>query len=369
MCEKKMRPHGDASPSFDEGRSQRISAALAFLVGTLSLAGGIQAPAQSVREPQSAARELGPIIPSTATGTRTGMHEEAPDSAKAPAIDLKKGYRVQLLGRGLYMVTENVYQSMFLVYEEGVVLVDAPPSLATFINAAVTAVTSKPITHIIYTHAHADHIAGTGRIGAPPVIIAHTETKRLLERDHDSNRPLPTQTFTDKLSLHLGSQVLELSYHGNAHEPGNMFVYAPEQRVLMVVDVIFPGWMPYRAFALAQDIPGYFRQVAEIEAMDFDVLVAGHVTRTGTKADVILQREFNDDLKAATGRALKSTLPGIGLDPLDKNNPWAFADNFAQRVAVQCANALTEKWAGKLAGFDVFIRDQCLSMQQSLLDD
>jgi glyoxylase-like metal-dependent hydrolase (beta-lactamase superfamily II) len=356
-------------PSDDLAVGRRVSAALALLVGALSFAVGIQGKAQGIREPKSAAQESYPNSPRAAAGARMGMHREVPDGAKGPPIDLKKGYRIQLLGRGLYMVTENVYQSMFLVYEDGVVLVDAPPSLATFIRAAVAEVTNKPITHIIYTHAHADHIAGMGRIGAPPVIIAHAETKRLLERDHDPNRPLPTQTFSDKLGLHVGSQVLELSYHGNAHEPGNIFVYAPKQRVLMVVDVIFPGWMPYRAFALAQDIPGYFSQVAEIEAMDFDVLVAGHVTRTGTKADVTVQREFNDDLKAATGRALKSTRPGIGLDPLDKNNPWAFADNFAQRVATQCVKTLTEKWAGQLAGFDVFIWDQCLAMQQSLLDD
>src|SRR5262245_17250149 len=52
------------------------------------------------------------------------------------------------------------------------------------------------------------------------------------------------------------NQVLELSYHGNGHEPGN--IYAPAQRVLMGVDDVFPGWMPWRRFALAQDIPDYF---------------------------------------------------------------------------------------------------------------
>jgi glyoxylase-like metal-dependent hydrolase (beta-lactamase superfamily II) len=302
-------------------------------------------------------------------GVRTARYKEILNVAKGPAIDGAKGYRVQPLGRGLYMVTENIYQSLFLVYEEGVVLVDAPPSLAAFIKAAVAEVTSNPITHIIYTHAHADHIAGLGRIGAPPVIIAHAETKRLLERDQDPNRPLPTKTFTDQFTLHVGSQVLELSYHGNAHQPGNLFVYAPEQRVLMVVDLIFPGWMPYRNFALAQDIPGYLKQVAEIEAMDFDVLVAGHVTRIGTKADVTLQREFNDDVKAVAAIALNTTQPGIGLAAADRNNAWAFAADFSDRAATLCVNALTKKWAGRLAGFDVFIRDQCLAMQQSLLDD
>ena len=36
-----------------------------------------------------------------------------------------------------------------------------------------------------------------------------------------------------------------------------------------------PGWMPWRRFAVAQDIPAYFAQVKEISTMDFDTLVAG----------------------------------------------------------------------------------------------
>jgi glyoxylase-like metal-dependent hydrolase (beta-lactamase superfamily II) len=349
----------------DFTRRRRLSGFTFLLLGASSLIIDAQIGAQAAR---GSPRPTAGAYPQARPTSLIANYRDVPDAAKGPPINPAKGYRVQSLGRGLYMVTENIYQSLFLVYEEGVVLVDAPPSLTTFIKAAVAEVTTQPITHIIYTHAHADHIAGAGRISAP-VIIAHAETKRLLQRDHDSNRPLPTQTFSDNLSLRVGSQVLELSYHGNAHQPGNIFVYAPEQRVLMAVDLIFPGWIPYRNFALAQDIPGYFQQVAAIEAMDFDILVAGHVARVGTKADVTRQRKFNDDLKVAAARALKATQPGIGLSPQDKDNAWALAANFSDRVAAYCVNALTEKWAAQLAGFDVFIRDQCLAMQQSLLDD
>ena len=46
--------------------------------------------------------------------------------------------------------------------------------------------------------------------------------------------------------MQLGSQHLELAYYGDSHEPGNIFIYAPEQKTLMVVDLVFPGWMPLR---------------------------------------------------------------------------------------------------------------------------
>ncbi len=299
-------------------------------------------------------------------GVRIGKYMNVPASSRGPAIDPSKGYRLQDLGSGLYMVTDNVYQSMILVYEDGVVVIDAPPSYAARIPQAIAEVTNKPITHIVYSHSHADHIAGAKSLGGSPVIVAHDETLRLLERANDPNRPLPTSTFLDRHTLRVGKQTLELSYHGNGHEPGNIFINAPAQRVLMVVDVVFPGWMPWRRFALAQDIPGYFAQVEEIRRMDWDTFVGGHTARTGTRADVDVQAEFNRDVRQAAANALAATKLGVGLNPADKDNPWAVFDNFIDRVAAQCVNTLTPKWSSRLAAFDVYIWDQCYAMEQSL---
>jgi glyoxylase-like metal-dependent hydrolase (beta-lactamase superfamily II) len=301
-----------------------------------------------------------------AIGVKTDKYFDIPDHAKGPAIDPALGYRVQDLGQGLYMVTDNVYQSMFMLHDSGVIVVDAPPPLAKYIPKAIARLSSKPITHLVYSHAHSDHIGAAQALGGRPLIVAHEETKKLLVRAKDRNRPVPSITFGDRYTLEVGGQMLELSYHGNGHEPGNIFIRAPKQRVLMVVDVIFPGWMPWRRLALAQDVPGYFEQVRLIESMDFDVLVGGHVARTGTKADVTQQREFLDDLKTAAGKALQSTALGVGLQTDDARNPWAVFDNYIDRVALQCVNELTPKWSKRLAAFDVYIWDQCFTMEQSL---
>jgi glyoxylase-like metal-dependent hydrolase (beta-lactamase superfamily II) len=302
-------------------------------------------------------------------GVRTGKYFAIPDAAKGPPIDPAKGYRVEELGPALYMITDNAYSSMFMVYDKGVVLVDAPPAYATHILAAIREVTTKPITHIVYSHSHADHVAGTKSLGGNPIIIAHEETKRLLVEANDPNRPLPTRTFKDKYTLKVGSQKLELSYHGVGHEPGNIFIYAPRQKVLMVVDTVFPGWMPWRRLALAQNMRGLFRHVAEINALEFDKFVGGHVSRWGTKADVQLQSDFMNDLRSAATTALKTTKPGEELNPADGGNPWAGFDNYIDRVVVKCMNTLEPKWKDRLAGYDVFIWDQCFAIEQSLRID
>ena len=297
--------------------------------------------------------EIAPI------GVQIGKYLDVPESAMGPAIDQTKGYRIEDLGKGLYMITDNAYQSMFMIYESGVVLIDIPRPFAKHINKAVGEITTKPITHIIYSHSHSDHIAGFKSLNlkVKPIIIAHEETKRLLLRANDPNRPIPTVTFKDKYTLKAGNQTLELSYHGVAHEPGNIFIYAPAQQTLMVVDVIFPGWMPWRRFALAQDVPGYFLQVEEIHQLKWKTLVSGHVTRTGTHADVALQLEFMNDLKMAAQVALATTKGRDGIDPVDKGNPWVNFDNYIDKVVIQCMNTLVAKMVqDRLAGYDVSIR-------------
>lgn len=48
-------------------------------------------------------------------------------------------------------------------------------------------------------------------------------------------------TFRDKYSLKVGRQVRELSYHGDGHEPGNIFIHAPAQKTLTVNQICESG--------------------------------------------------------------------------------------------------------------------------------
>lgn len=296
-------------------------------------------------------------------------NQAVPKEALGPAVDPQKGYRIEQLGRGLYMVTDNAYQSMFMVYESGVVVIDAPPSYASRLKQAIAEVTRLPVTHLIYSHAHTDHIGGAAALGGHPIIVAHEETRRLLQRAADPARPIPTVVFGKTHLLQLGSQRLELSYHGEGHEPGNIFIYAPEQKTLMAVDLVFPGWIPFRRFAVAHDVPGWLAQVELIATLPFEKLVGGHVARVGTRDDVLRQIAFDHDVKDAVAAALH-TAPFIDAGSgIDAANPWALTADYTARVAAQCVRTLAPKWRNRLGGFDAFVWDQCYAMEQSLRVD
>lgn len=303
-------------------------------------------------------------------GVPVADYFDLPASAQGPAIP-ESGYFVEEINDGVYWITEGTYQMMFVATDTGVVAVDAPQTIGANITAAISSVTDLPITHVIYSHSHSDHIGGAAVFPEGVEIIAHSATLEQLDRAGDENRPVPTVTFDDTYTLEVGGKTLELIYPGNNHEPGNIFIYAPQAGVMMAVDLVFPGWMPWRRLALAEDIPGFTVASEALLDYEWDTLVSGHVGRLGTRDDVATQNEFVEDLRAAAGNALGTVqLPEVisELNPEDVQ-PWAIFDGFIDRVAAACVNELTPKWGDQLAAYDVFIWDQCYAMEQSVRID
>jgi hypothetical protein len=80
--------------------------------------------------------------------------------------------------------------------------------------------------------------------------------------------------------LQLGNQTLELNYYGDNHMPGNLFIHAPNQKALMLVDVVFPGWVPFLYLAIADNVTGFIKaHDIALDNYDFDTFVGGHLTR------------------------------------------------------------------------------------------
>jgi hypothetical protein len=141
------------------------------------------------------------------------------------------------------------------------------------------------------------------------------------------------------------------------------------QRSLVYIDVIFPGWMPFSRFGLADDIPANFAQVKRLDSLPWEKLVTDHVGRIATHADVRAQEAFNEDIKAAATEALGSTQFVSGINPADMGNQWALFDNWFDRAAVRCVNNMGDTWKSRLAGYDAFIWDNCYAMLGSLYAD
>jgi len=163
--------------------------------------------------------------PDSGAGSAAVLPDYAPipRSALGPALN-DQGYYVGRVERNLYWVTDGVYQSAFLTTGDGVVLFDAPPSIGGNLRRAVDQITvaegvSNTVTHLVYSHHHADHAGASFLFDGDVTRIGHEETRRLLLRDGDPARPAPEVTFADRYTLEVGGERVELAWHGPNHSP------------------------------------------------------------------------------------------------------------------------------------------------------
>ena len=144
-------------------------------------------------------------------------------------------------------VTDNVYKifggggnTTFFVRSDGVVLVDTKlPSQGAAILAKVREVTDKPVTMIINTHSHPDHLGSnteidTARGGVQVVVQANTAGR--MAAMPSNNRV--SQSFDERLTLGSGADQIDLYWFGPAHTDGDAFIVFPAEQVLLMGDVM-----------------------------------------------------------------------------------------------------------------------------------
>ena len=132
----------------------------------------------------------------------------------------------------------------------------------------------------------------------------------------------------------MGSQTLELEYRGPNHNPGNIFIYAPKQKVLLLIDVVFPGWSPFLELA--------------ITTSPFDYV------------------KSHDDIQDNAAQALQ-TVDFFGVaEETGFENPWLLFGTYLDRVGQECASLTHAKWSGVLGGADLFTESHCGTLVEAL---
>jgi glyoxylase-like metal-dependent hydrolase (beta-lactamase superfamily II) len=292
-----------------------------------------------------------------------------PGSALGPAVN-EQGYYVGRVEANLYWVTDGTYQCAFLTTSDGVVLFDAPPTIGHNIQRAVDEIAaahgvSRKVTHIVYSHHHADHTGASSLFGRNITRIGHEETRKLLLRDDDPSRPPPEETFQDCRTLEIGGERIELAWHGSNHSPDNIFIHLPEHDALMLVDVVNPGWAPACQSNLTEDVPGYIDSPNTALTYPWKHFIGGHMGRLGTRDDVATHRQYMADIWDSSRQALDSVdaAPYFGTSGA---NTWAALKDYLDAIAAAAAAPVIEKYTGVLAAADVVTASTTFQVMQSI---
>ncbi len=294
-----------------------------------------------------------------------GSYDAVLDSVleNALPIDPAVGYLTKEIGGGVYVITEGIYQSAFVVTGAGVVVLDAPGSYGAKLRQAIAEVTDEPIRMLVYSHTHKDHIGGAGALADIPdlQIVALDSVRHFLEEKKDPNRPVPNVTFEKEKTISLGGKEIKLRQHRNYHsDEGDLFIHIPEAQFLMVVDTLAPGYVPFMDFDLTSNFHEYLKVFDDILAYDFDVFVGGHLTQLGDRSHVEETKAYATDVyqtvkRVHAGTDLMTVMVQTAEVAGSFDNKYLLFKAFLETVTAKSAEEIKSRWRHKLAGVDVFV--------------
>jgi cyclase len=168
-----------------------------------------------------------------------GIAARQPASAPPQTAELVK------VKDNLFVVKGGGGNTAALVTRTGVVLVDTKlGGWGERIMQQVRSVTDKPVTMIINTHTHGDHVGSNEFFPASVEVVAHANTRTNMEKmpafAGEKAQFLPDRTYTDRLTLGSGTDRIELRYFGRGHTNGDTIVVFPDLRVAHTGD-LFAG--------------------------------------------------------------------------------------------------------------------------------
>ena len=204
---------------------------------------------------------------------------------------------VEQLEDNLYVLRGGGGNSAAFVTGSGVVLVDTKmPGWGQPLIDKIAELTSNPVTTIINTHTHFDHVGGNVEFPATVQVVAHENTQRLMREWNEisglgfagenvfaasGGQGVANRTFTDRLTLGSGADQVDLYYFGRGHTGGDAWVVFPSLRTAHTGDMFAGKGMPLvdaNNGGSGVDFPGTLRN-AHRTLTAVDTLITGHSTQ------------------------------------------------------------------------------------------
>jgi len=221
--------------------------------------------------------------------------------------------------------------------DDGVIMVDGQfAPMHDKLKAAIAAVTPNKVRYLINTHHHGDHTGGNAAFAAEgATVVGHVNERAMLAAGTTSNTTgvkvppvppsaLPTQTYSDAMTLTIKGRTAELKHPANAHTGGDTFVYFRDANVLSTGDTFTNGRYPNIDFLNGGSVKGV------IAAADIYLALANDDTRIvpghgplATRADLVRYRAM---MVAARERMLEMVRAGKSLDEVYAAKPFADFD-------------------------------------------
>lgn len=170
----------------------------------------------------------------------------------------------------VYRWQNNFHYGLVVITDAGVVVADPiNTEAATWLKAELAKMTDLPVTHLVYSHSHADHATGGQVFEDTAEIVAHKNAPFTIVGVEVDRR------VEDSDSLSVGNKVLEFTYLGEGHGKDLMVTIVRPENIAFVVDAMAPRRLPFRDMPNAS-IDEWTEQVRVIDTLDFEIMAPGH---------------------------------------------------------------------------------------------
>ena len=260
----------------------------------------------------------------------TGTTAAAPEATRPRAQQVAPGvWMVQGLSALGSSTNRNfISNAGFVVTSAGVVVIDAlgSPELAQELRAEIARITPLPVTHVIVTHYHADHIYGLQVFkDAGASVLAHRQALLYLNSDTAQQRLAASREelfpwvdektrlvgadrwITAPTTLQVGDTTLELHPVGPSHTPEDLAIWLPQRQVLFAGDLVFRGRIPFVGQA---DSAHWVQALDTLLGFEARAVVPGHGPVSGqVRDDLQLTRDYLLHLRRSMGEAARNMDP------------------------------------------------------------
>lgn len=202
-----------------------------------------------------------------------------------------------------YMVNSTA-----IIGDKGVILIDTGFSdeIGEHLKKAVAQITPKPVTHVINTHHHGDHVLGNSAFRGTTIIssalckklVDETAAEWLALLEEATERKFPnTMAVLPRLTYALETKTervidgvrLVLWVPKGSHTAGDMMVYLPDEQVLVSGDILVHHIMPNFQDGFIKD---WVETLSQVVALKPKTIVPGHGALMTTAEAAAMQRRM-----------------------------------------------------------------------------
>ena len=235
---------------------------------------------------------------------------------------------VQKVKDNLFVLTGGGGNTTVFVQADGITVVDTKnPGWGAPILGKIKELSPKPITTIINTHTHGDHVSGNVEFPTSVDVVVQENTATNMKAmravtglskpgapppvnifEQNQGRGLPKRTFKDRMTLFKGPDQIELYYFGRGHTNGDAWILFPSLRVVAAGDIFSGKNLPIldaNNGGSGLEMGDTLAKAHSTFVKSADTIVTGHSTNM-TPAELMEYATFNREFAEAVRAAKKA---------------------------------------------------------------